>query len=248
MSELEVESKASESETGLEPVSVEVAPLRQKIVAALRRAIELGKMRPGDRLNEKDLCAKLNVSRTSLREALRDLEANGVVSTHAGRGLVITPVSSEDVVSMWRVRCAVEMVLAEDFVERAGPEDYAELGAALERMRAAESSSVGTMDAQRGFYEAWCNGARNSYAFGLLMNIQLRVSVVRIALASHPEFRRQNIEGKTAIFECMSRGDVSAAQEAVRRHIRNAIAAAVQMTSHLGDSHDLAALQPSGEQ
>ena len=59
----------------LVPIRVEAAPLRSKIIESIRHAIEHGVLKPGDRLIEKDLCERLEVSRTSLREALRELEA-----------------------------------------------------------------------------------------------------------------------------------------------------------------------------
>ena len=55
----------------LVPLQQPSAPLRSKIIAALRNAIETGVLVPGQRLIEKDLCEQLGVSRTSLREALR---------------------------------------------------------------------------------------------------------------------------------------------------------------------------------
>ncbi len=55
----------------LAPLRQETAPLRRKIAASLRAAIESGGLPPGARLVEKDLCQQLNVSRTSLREAIR---------------------------------------------------------------------------------------------------------------------------------------------------------------------------------
>ena len=64
----------------LVPIRVEAAPLRSKIIESIRHAIEHGVLKPGDRLIEKDLCERLEVSRTSLREALRELEAEEIVA------------------------------------------------------------------------------------------------------------------------------------------------------------------------
>jgi DNA-binding GntR family transcriptional regulator len=57
----------------LSSLKQEFAPLRRKIIAELSRAIERGLLKPGERLIKKDLCAQLIVSRTCLREALREL-------------------------------------------------------------------------------------------------------------------------------------------------------------------------------
>src|SRR6202020_2082202 len=67
------DSMATEVAARLEPLQHQSAPLRNKIIATLRNAIETGLLAPGARLVERDLCGQLNVSRTSLREALREL-------------------------------------------------------------------------------------------------------------------------------------------------------------------------------
>ncbi len=56
---------------GLSPLAQESAPLRRKLAATLRRLVETGVLKAGQRVIEKDLCAELEVSRTVLREALR---------------------------------------------------------------------------------------------------------------------------------------------------------------------------------
>ena len=73
----------------LVPIRVEAAPLRSKIIESIRHAIEHGVLKPGDRLIEKDLCERLEVSRTSLREALRELEAEEIVAKVSARGLTV---------------------------------------------------------------------------------------------------------------------------------------------------------------
>ena len=99
------------------PLTHEPAPLRRKIVVALRHAIEVGEVRPGDRLIEKDLCQKLNVSRTSLREALRELQAEKLVTT-SSRGLIVAEISEDDAANIYQVRAALEGLVAAQFAEK----------------------------------------------------------------------------------------------------------------------------------
>ena len=76
---------AGKSVVKLAPLRYEAAPLRNQIISALRSAIETGVLQPGERLFERTLCEQLNVSRTSLREALRELQALGVLSQTENR-------------------------------------------------------------------------------------------------------------------------------------------------------------------
>jgi DNA-binding GntR family transcriptional regulator len=111
----------------LGPVQHESAPLRNKIIDALRRAIESGVLRPGTRLVEKDLCGQLSVSRTSLREALRQLQAEGLLVQLANRGLAVVEVSAADAANIYRVRGVIEALIVEQFVENASDDDVAAL-------------------------------------------------------------------------------------------------------------------------
>lgn len=212
----------SKSGAELVPISLEVSLLRQKIVASLRRAIELGTLKAGERLIEKDLCARLGVSRTSLREALRDLEANGIVTKVSARELVIRPLSVEDAINLYRIRGALETLVAEQFIERASDSDVERLRAALLHLRSTEPASGPSLDARRDYYQIWCNAAQNPFAFEFLMNLQLRLSVMVGTRLRKPALFGQNIVEKQTILDCMARRDVAAVRDAVRDHIRSA--------------------------
>src|SRR3546814_5903815 len=72
------------------------APLRHQIVKTLRQAILDSRFRPGDRLIERELCELTSVSRTSLREALRLLEAEGLVRIVPQKGVVVAAFDEEE--------------------------------------------------------------------------------------------------------------------------------------------------------
>src|SRR6185312_3389625 len=99
----------------LAPLHQPSAPLRNKIIAALRAAIETGLLAPGQRLIEKDLCEQLAVSRTSLREALRELQAEGILEYSSSRGLAVAAVSIEDAKNIYRLRGVLEALAVEQF-------------------------------------------------------------------------------------------------------------------------------------
>src|SRR3546814_5222128 len=124
---------------GLAPGKTESAPLRDKIIASLRRAGETGFLAPGARLVEKDLCTQLNVSRTSLREALRELEAEGVLS-RSSRGLIVSGITLQDAENIYRIRAMLESLVAQQFTERATEDNVRDLRRESDRLRAAYAS------------------------------------------------------------------------------------------------------------
>jgi DNA-binding GntR family transcriptional regulator len=208
----------------LPTLKAEFAPLRQKIIAALRRAIEMGVLKPGERLIEKDLCTQLNVSRTCLREALRELEAQRVIANSAVRGLMVTPITTEDAINIYRVRAELEALIAEQFIERADAADlkaFRDAAAGLNRAYLSQNLET-ILDAKKVYYDAFCAGAGNAVVFDLLMTLHLRTSQLRAASISRDERKSQSIAEVDALLAAITAGDVAAARAAARCHVENA--------------------------
>ena len=90
------------------------APLRREIETRLRTAIVAGRFKPGDRLIEREMCELLGVSRASLREALRQLEAEELVKIVPHRGPVVSDVTVEEAEQLYDVRAMLEGLAADD--------------------------------------------------------------------------------------------------------------------------------------
>jgi DNA-binding GntR family transcriptional regulator len=146
----------------------------------LRRAIETGELKPGARLVEKDLCQELNVSRTSLREALRELQTEKLVVA-VPRGLIVAEISEEDAANIYQVRAALEGLVAAQFVESANELDVEKLKEALGRLEAAYRSGdfERILDEKKRFYDAICIGARNAIVRDLLDHLGNRINQLR---------------------------------------------------------------------
>jgi len=94
------------------------APRSETVVDALRDAILTGRYAPGSRLVEEQLAATFGMSRIPLREALRRLEAEGLVLISPNRGAVVRPLSPKDVVDLYDVRLALESLALRRAAER----------------------------------------------------------------------------------------------------------------------------------
>lgn len=168
------------SRIALVPLTLEPAPLRRKIVAALRRAIETGELKPGERLVEKDLCQELGVSRTSLREALRELQADKLVVS-VPRGLAVAEVSEEDAGNIYQVRAALEGLVASQFAQNANEMDVHKLRDALRRLEQAYASRdfEKILNEKRNFYDVICIGAKNAVVRDILDHLGNRINQLR---------------------------------------------------------------------
>ena len=164
-----------------ERLQLSPAPLRDAIISALRGAIEIGELRPGERLVERVLCEQLSVSRTSLREALRELVADGIIIQGTDRGLSVARVDKEEARSVYSLRGAIQGLVVEEFIERANEAEYEAFADAAKilQMSYGRGDVVSILKAKREFYASLCSGARNLIALSLIERLCLRVSSLR---------------------------------------------------------------------
>ncbi len=216
-------------DTRLAPLQHQSAPLRNKIIMALRNAIELGLLQPGQRLVEMDLCEQLSVSRTSLREALRELQAEGILEQSSNRGLSVSAVSVEDAENIYRLRSVLEALVIEQFIEKANEAQIKDLVQESESLKNAYRSGIlkVMLRAKRDFYDRICSGAENPIAFDMINRLVLRTSSLRARSLVRKERQQQSIKEVTILMEAIQRGDIEAARKAAIEHVNNAARSAL---------------------
>jgi DNA-binding GntR family transcriptional regulator len=111
--------------------------LRKRLTRHLFGAIVNGEFKPGDRIVEGSLARQLGVAQSSLREALQELEHQGLVTKHDNRGTFVTVIAQEEIDQLYAVRKQLEPFAASLARERITAEDSAELSELLEKMRQA---------------------------------------------------------------------------------------------------------------
>ncbi|MEU6225253.1 GntR family transcriptional regulator [Streptomyces sp. NPDC047042] len=157
------------------------APLRQQVIERLRDAISGEQFQPGERLVEKVLCARYGVSRTVIREALRHLEAEGLVDIVANRGPVVRVLSDQEADSLYEVRGALEGLAGQLFAERATPAQREQLLRALDQVRTAlaDGSLARLLEVKDSFYDALIEGSGNGVIGTALRNIHTQIRMLR---------------------------------------------------------------------
>jgi len=220
------------SKESLAPIRVESAPLRSKIIESIRHAIEHGVLKPGDRLIEKDLCERLEVSRTSLREALRELEAEGIVARVSARGLTVVKISLHDAANIYRIRAQIEALIFQQFTENATDAQLLTLESIFAELIAAydQGTFLAISQAKARWHNHICEIAQNQIARNILSRLTLRTAQLRNRSVVRKDRQKQSIIELQALMNAIKKRDVVAASEAARRHVINASASAL-MTS-----------------
>lgn len=215
---------------GHEPLPRVAAPLREQATDRVRAAILDLRLQPGQRLVERELVENLGVSRATIREVIRQLATEGLVTVVPQRGAEVTSLSASDAADIYEMRAALEALAVRRFVQRAAPEDVRALRAAVEEIARTASGSGGEARDQLGakdrFYEVLLAGSASDPLQQTLAGLQARVRLLRATSLSVPGRPRQAAQELAAVVDAIEAGDAEAAADACVHHIRNAAAAA----------------------
>ncbi len=203
--------------------------LKKQVVESLRTAIFDRRFAPGDRLVERELCEMLDVSRTLLREALSQLEAEGVVQIIPHRGPIVAVYTAEDAKSIYEVRAALEEMAGRSFVERATEAECKALETAFAEMKRSCTSKLGAdhLTVKTKFYAALTAGAHNPVLVEMLRLIHGRVSMLRATTLAQPGRLAASLTELGNIVKTIKARDAGAAARACRLHVENAGAIAI---------------------
>ena len=216
-----------------EPVGRVAAPLREQVTAVLRQAIIDFSLQPGQRLVERELMERLAVSRTTIREAIRELSAEGLVTVVPQKGAIVTRPSLDDAVDLYEVRASLESLVVQRFVERANDEQVARLRQTVEDFASATNVTIPIHDVLKSkdhFYEVLIEGARSVALQQLLESIQARVQVLRATSMSEPGRQLEVVEELRGIAAAIAERDAEKASSLCAAHIRRA---AITALAHL---------------
>jgi GntR family transcriptional regulator, trigonelline degradation regulator len=205
------------------------APVRQQVEQALRAAITSGSFAPGQRLIERDLCERLGVSRPSVREAMRQLESEGLIEAQPNRGPVVARMTRQDVADVYGVRAALEAAAASRFATLATDDAIADLAATVDAVAAAyEAADVeAILLAKNQFYDVLFRGAGNRLVPQILRTMNARVTFLRRVSLAAPERLSHSITEIRRVLEAIQRRDPDAASQATLHHVEQAAQAAL---------------------
>jgi GntR family transcriptional regulator, trigonelline degradation regulator len=219
---------------------IETLPgLREQVAERLRAAIVTGHFKPGERLIERELCDMMGVSRTSLREALRELQADGLITLKPNKGLSVSVLTQETVRSIYEVRRMLEGLAARLFAKRASPEQMKALRDSVEELAEVyENFSAETFTNVKGrFYDILLEGAGNEVAADMLRRIYTRASQLRVVSLSSTERTQQSIRELRAFCDALEARDEDLAWQLCLDHVENAANATLSSIAS-GKAHD----------
>lgn len=201
--------------------------LRERVTARLRDAILNGQLKPGQKLVERELCSSLDISRTLLREALPQLQAEGLIKSVAHKGPSVASVDAEEAKQIYQVRRVLEALAAQEFARNASDEHVKELREQLEELRALDrSEAAGSMRnlliAKAGFYSVLFKGSGNQVVTQILTQLYNRIVLYKRLSLSVTGRLEEAIAELEAVVEAIEARQPERARELSEVHVVNA--------------------------
>lgn len=211
---------------------IETRPQTLRIIALdrMRDAILEGRIPPGERLVERTLGERLGVSRSVIREVIRNLESEGLVeNTPSGPRLATISVSQAS--QIYEIRMQLESAAAAACAEASTKDTVARLDAALEDIRQAheDGSPIGALKASTRFYEIIFTTGGHDIAWDIVQRLNVRISQLRALTLSVVGRQAAGLKRLSKIVAAVAEGDPVAAGEACREHVREASLIAIKM-------------------
>lgn len=206
------------------------SPVRMQVQENLRQAIRDLRFKPGQRLIERELVELTGVSRTSVREALRELAAEGLVRSSSGKGMVVAGLSRDEARQVYELRSDLEALAGRLFAERATDLEVHKLRkSSLAFERACKTGKASAMLAAKDrFYEILFGGTHNDALRQVVATLQARVTFLRSLSLSQPGRPEESCREVSAIVEAIEDRDPARAAKACSEHVERAGATSLQ--------------------
>jgi len=181
--------------------------------------IRVGALGPGARLTETDLARRLNISRTPVREAIRQLEADGLVVHQPRVGATIRTLDYSEVMELYEMRTVLEGTAARLAARSASEVEIAELAAINEEMRAPGLSGQRLFTLNQQFHLTMLDAARNRYLSRSVEALQKTLLILGPSTLEEASRATEVVGEHDGVLEAMRARDGATAEALMRRHM-----------------------------
>ncbi len=185
----------------------------------LHEAIEVGTLKPGDRISVNGLAETLQISRTPVREAISWLETDGLIVHEAYRGRVVAELDRQMVTELYAIRLVLETTAASLAAQNASESEIEVLKEMLALEKSLLDDPLKRERQNRRFHEAIYRSAHNRYVLTTLKALQSPMILLGPATASDPTRVQSAYAEHVLLVDSIARHDAEGASQAMRQHL-----------------------------
>jgi GntR family transcriptional regulator, rspAB operon transcriptional repressor len=192
-----------------------------KVYEYVREKIFSGEISPGQRLIEAKVAKEIGTSRTPVREALHNLQKDGLIESIPRVGYRVRPISKEEVIQICKIREALEIIAANWAMERSHSTLVEELTRNIldseEKIAMGDVHSFADLDAQ--FHETIARLSGSSHIMEITQLMRRHMLRHRITSFYHTDIFLRALDGHKLIFKALERRDSDEVERAIRYHL-----------------------------
>jgi len=186
----------------------------------MEEAILSGQFKPRERLVEMDLISRFGVSRTVIREALKKLEAKGLIRTTPYRGAMVADLTVEEIEEIYFVRAELEKIAARlvlEHITQSEIQNLEKLAKEVERHLREKSHQIIEMDSE--FHRMIFRACRNSYLYDMIDFLRTKAHIVRFNAWSLPHRIEQSILEHREMIRAIEDRNLSQFEKLILKHL-----------------------------
>ncbi len=212
------------------PIQRAAAPLRRQVLEELRQSIIAGRLQSGARLIERELVAMMGVSRTVIRETLRQLESEGLIAMIPNKGPIVRELTLAEAKDLYSIRAVLEGLAARLFVENAADVQVDRLEHALNLIAKAYRSEDPDriLETKNSFYDAFFEGAGSETLSSMIGALHGRIRRWRALGLSHPQRSlarsQESVRNLRAMIVAIRKRNPGLAEKIIRGEVTQAAA------------------------
>ncbi len=194
---------------------------QELIYQELLDGIQTGRFKPGERLDMEAIARRVGASRTPIREAIRRLESEGLVTSVPHRGTIVAKLSLEEIAELYHIRAVLEGLAARLAAQNLTTAEADALLGMCDKMCAAEVDEETFLRMNREFHEIINNAAQSPLLHEYIANLYASTSRYRRLTATFPGRLDELRSEHRALADALVAGDAAEAERTANLHHEN---------------------------
>ncbi len=198
--------------------------LAEEVAACLRQAIFTGQLAPGEQIAEEALAKSMTVSRGPIREALSQLEHEGLIMSQDNRRKFVARLSRDDLEEVYSLRTVLELLAVQEALRHAGPAELAEMQSIVDKMATYDESGLTEKEAAEldiNFHDALCRASKHKRLYQIWAQLHQQIQIVLLSRnVANEDFREHAVSSHQSILDAIRENDEARATSLMRTHLQ----------------------------